>query len=90
MNRVLIVSYDLRNPGRNYENLLQRIKQYSWASLGGSAYLIRSDSAPTQLRDYFAQVLDANDKIYVGVAPAPSAWQGLPDDVSNWIQANQR
>jgi len=30
------------------------------------------------------------DKLYVGVSPAPSAWFGLPDDVSKWIHANQK
>lgn len=91
MNRVLIVSYDLSNPGRNYERLLKLIKSYAgWASLGGSAYLIVSDRSPTQVRDHLAQALDQNDKLYVGVAPAPSAWRGMSTDVTNWIQANQK
>ena len=35
-------------------------------------------------------VLDNNDQLWVGVAPAPSAWHGLPDDVANWIHENQK
>lgn len=90
MNRVLIVSYDLVNPGQNYEQLLQRIKAYSdWARLGGSAYLIWTSSDPQDVRDYLMVPLDNNDKLYVGVAPAPSAWTGMPDDVSNWIHSHQ-
>lgn len=91
MNRVLVVSYDLVNPGRNYEALIKLIKAYgSWARLGGSAYLIFTDQTPVQVRDALVAVLDTNDKLFVGTAPAPSAWYGLPDDVSNWIHANQR
>lgn len=91
MKRVLIVSYDLVNPGQNYEALLKRIKSYpSWARLGGSAYLILTDATPAQVRDYLGSVVDQNDKLYVGASPAPSAWRGLPEDVSNWIQANQK
>ena len=90
MARTLIVSYDLVNPGQNYEALLQRFKQYqNWARLGGSAYMIVTDQTPVAVRDYLAAVLDLNDKLFVGAAPPPAAWRGLPDEVSNWIVANQ-
>lgn len=90
-NSVLIVSYDLVNPGQNYEKLIQKIKSHtSWARLGGSAYLILTSNTPVQVRDFLAPSLDANDKLYVGVAPAPAAWQGLPNDVANWILKNQK
>jgi hypothetical protein len=91
MSQVLIVSYDLVNPGQNYERLLKLIKSYSsWARLGGSAYLIYTNLSPVQVRDNLRQALDPNDKIYVGVAPVPSAWSGMPDDVTNWIHTNQK
>lgn len=91
MNKTLIVSYDLSNPGQNYESLLRLIKSYpSWARLGGSAYLIATDRTPVQVRDHLRAALDRNDKLFVGSAPPPSAWWGMPDDVSNWIHQNQR
>lgn len=91
MSQVLILSYDLMNPGQNYERLVKLIKDYpSWARLGGSAYLLFTDQTPTQVRDHLKQALDVNDKLYVGVSPAPSAWAGLPDDVGKWILANQK
>jgi hypothetical protein len=91
MNQVVVINYDLVNPGRNYEALIKRIKAYkNWARLGGSAYLILTAHTPEQVRDYLGKVIDAGDKLWVGVAPAPSAWQGLPEEVANWILANQR
>jgi hypothetical protein len=91
VSRTLIVSYDLVNPGQNYEALLKRLKNYpQWARLGGSAYLILTNQTPVQVRDDLAAVLDSNDKIFVGTAPSPSAWQGMPEEVSRWIIANQR
>ncbi len=88
---VLIVSYDLDKPGQNYQRLISLIKAYgSWAQLGGSAYLISATATPQQVRDYLMQALDSSDKLFVGVAPAPSAWAGMPDEVSNWILANQK
>jgi len=91
MNQVLIVSYDLVDPGQNYEQLIKLIKSYpSWARLGGSAYLIYTAMTTVQVRDHLQQALDRNDKIFVGTCPRPSAWGGLPEDVSKWIQANQK
>jgi hypothetical protein len=91
MSQALIVSYDLVNPGQNYESLIRMIKSYpSWAPLGGSTYLISTHESPDRVRDALLKVLDRNDKIYVGVASAPAAWYGLTDEVSRWIHANQK
>jgi hypothetical protein len=91
MKQVLIISYDLVKPGQNYEELLKRIKAYDgWARLGGSAYLISTERTPVEVRDHLRQVLDQNDKLFVGTSPPPSAWAGMPQDVSKWIQDNQK
>jgi hypothetical protein len=90
MKRVLIITYDLVNPGQNYQALLQAIKASpTWARLGGSSYLIFTEQTPVQVRDDLMRVLDRNDKLYVGVAPPPAAWTGMPEEVSNWIRTNQ-
>jgi hypothetical protein len=82
-----IVSYDLSNPGRNYEQLLARIKSYiSWARLGGSAYVIVADQSAFEVRDNLMAVLDGNDKLFVGTIKAPAGWCGLGDEVSQWLR----
>lgn len=86
MKNTYIISYDLSKPGQNYEELLKRIKSYStWARLGGSAYIIETESNYVQVRDYLMQVLDKNDKLFVGEVSAPAAWYGLGTEVSNWL-----
>jgi hypothetical protein len=88
--KILIVTYDLLNPGQNYEKLIQKIKSYpAWARLGGSSYLIATDATVIQVRDNLGTVLDRNDKLFVGTCPVPSAWHGLPEDVAKWILENQ-
>ena len=87
--KIMIVTYDLMNPGQNYEALLKRIRGYkSWAKLGYSAFLLATEQTPVQVRDYLSQAKDKNDKLYVSVTVAPAAWQGLTDEVSNWIRSN--
>ena len=64
MRRAFIISYDLSNPGRNYVELLKRIKSsYAWARLGGSAYIIITDSSAVEIRDYLQLALDRNDEV---------------------------
>ena len=84
--KTYIISYDLSQPGQNYEELLKRIKSYSqWARLGGSAYIIMTDKSHTEIRDNLLEVLDKNDKLFVGTVSAPAAWYGLGSEVSNWL-----
>lgn len=89
-NPLYIISYDLSNPGRNYEALLKAIKQNrAWARIGQSAYLVVTAETASELRDSLTKVLDANDKIYVSLLGSSAAWIGLSEDVSNWIKNNQ-
>lgn len=91
MRHCYIITYDLVNPGRNYEGLLQRIKAYhGWARLGGSSYLIMTDQTAIQIRDNLLEILDSTDKLYVGLMGDTAAWFGLGDEVSNWIRNNQK
>jgi hypothetical protein len=91
MAQILVVSYDLSNPGQNYEDLLKKIKAYTgWARLGGSAYLIYTDDDPVRVRDNLTTVLDKNDSLFVGMCPRPSAWYGLSEEVANWIHKFQK
>jgi len=91
MSQTLLIFYDLTDPGQNREALIKKIKLYGkWARVGNAAYLIHTDEIPTSVRDNLSKVLKANDRIFVGAAPPPSAWQGLPEEVSKWILANQQ
>jgi hypothetical protein len=91
MKRTLLIFYDLTDPSQNREGLIQKIKQYAtWARLGNGAYLIVTDKNPVAVRDHLYAGLTANDRLFVSVAPAPSAWRGLPETVSKWLLANQK
>lgn len=89
MKNVYIVTYDLSNPGRNYEALLKLIKSYhAWARLGGSSYLVLTEQSSVQIRDYLTPALDSNDSLFVGLMGNVAAWSGLGNEVSNWIKDN--
>lgn len=89
MKRAYIITYELYKQGQNYEKLIQRIKSYgTWARLGGSEYIVISTQSAVEIRDYLSIVIDNNDSIFVGTLIAPAAWNGMTEEVSNWIRNN--
>lgn len=86
---VYIVTYDLDkgSTSEDYSRLVSLIKEEGvWACLGGSSYLVESEHTAVELRNKFKDVLDNNDKLYVGVVSAPAAWVGYSKQVSDWIK----
>lgn len=73
-----IVSYDLRKPGRNYDELYKAIKAYgTWAHLLESVWMISSLQDVGKVRDSLTKHVDANDIVLV-----------IECDVSNWASRN--
>src|SRR3546814_5478189 len=61
-----IICYDLTNPGRNYQNLYEKIKSYgTWARVTESNWVIVTTKTAVQIRDDLLTVLDSNDRLFV-------------------------
>ncbi len=85
---VRIITYDLQQPGRDYDELYKRIKSYgSWAKIAESSWGVATSDTPASIRDYLAVALDDNDKLLVGELGS-SAWKGLSKKVSDWLKEN--
>ena len=83
-----IITYDLSKPGRNYDDLYQRINSYgTWAKIAESSWAIVTDQTTVAVRDYLKPALDSNDKLLVGLL-GTSAWIGLSTKVSDWLKEN--
>ncbi len=48
---VLLVTYDLNTPGKDYNDLLKKIKGYDWARLSESSYAISTSASPQAVFD---------------------------------------
>lgn len=86
----LFVSYDLHEPGKNYDKVAAAIKQ-----LGGcvpahlSFWYVKSNYSATQAVEHIWKSMDSSDKVLVVDATNHNAsWQNLPDDVAKFIQQN--
>jgi hypothetical protein len=81
------ISYDLRQPGRDYKKLLAAIESYgTYYHCLESTWLIRTSDSAIQVRDRLMQFMDANDALLVTKLSGEAAWYGLPNDGSTWIQ----
>jgi hypothetical protein len=84
---VLLVTYDLNTPGKDYHDLLKKIKSYSWARLSESSYTISTNADPQAVFDQLKRYLDRNDNIYIITLKKPYAGYG-PQDVNDWLEKN--
>lgn len=62
---VFIVTYDLRKPGRNYDDLYEAIERYDRCHALESSWFIDTSDTPGDIRDHLCGAVDANDQIYV-------------------------
>lgn len=89
MSNSKIISYDLRNSGKNYDALYDKIKSYSaWAQVLESTWFISTSDTCTAVRDNLKSVLDSDDGIFVAALTGVAAWYGLPNNVSEYLKEN--
>lgn len=65
---VYLVSYDLHNPNRNYNSLIQAIQSYgvnNYYHILKSQYLVSTSQNSIEIRDFLKRHLDNNDEILV-------------------------
>jgi hypothetical protein len=87
MLNTLLISYDLRTPGKDYSRLWNRLFSYgNYARPLESVWLIRTIYTAEQVRDSIRGYVDQNDKLFVvDVTGRPVAWNNLLADVVKWI-----
>ena len=87
MNTYLI-SYDLKQPGRNYQGLYDAIKSYgTWGKINNSTWIIKTYNSAVQIRDYLLQHIDYNDSIFVIKTERESAWRNVRAN-NEWLKNN--
>lgn len=62
---VFVLSYDLRQPGRNYEALYQALRRVDGVRVLESVWLIDVAQTAAQVRDAVKSHLDRNDGVLV-------------------------
>lgn len=80
------ISYDLQQPGQEYDDLHDAIRSYpAYSHILESTWLIStSTSAASEIRDDLSEHVDGNDKILV--TKIGSAWAtNFTNDHTDWM-----
>lgn len=86
---IYCVSYDLRQPDRNYEDLVTGLKSFgTWWHQSGSVWLIVSSKKASDIREYLKQFIDENDKLFVIRVTNNWAGYGFSHREYNWLREN--
>ena len=84
----ILVTYDLRQPGRDYTKLFDAIKASGttyWHCLDSVWIIITASALPT-VRDYLKEFIDVNDDLVVLGLNGNWATYGLSDECNNWLR----
>lgn len=87
---VYMVGYDLNKAGKNYDGLIEKIKELAkgyWHHLD-STWLISTDHTAEQVRNSLKPFLDSDDELLVCAVSAPGAWHGINDAGSEWLRTH--
>jgi hypothetical protein len=84
----LFISYDLYEPGKNYEAVSSAIKELgSWARVQKSFWYVRSQFGAQQAAEYVRRSMDANDSlIVIDSANNNACWFNLSHEVSTFLR----
>lgn len=83
---VYAVSYDLHDPGQDYEDLHEAIKDFgSWWHHLESTWLVDTTSSASDIRDDLKPYLDSNDELLVVRLSGAWATWGVNDSGNDWL-----
>lgn len=82
---VLLVTYDLRSPGRNYTPLHEAIKSAKvWWHHLESTWIIETSASPQQWYEFLRPHIDSNDYILI-IEVKRNFWGFLPKEAWDWL-----
>lgn len=88
----LFISYDLINPGQNYDKVIEAIKKLGLcAKIHQSLWYVSSTYSLKDAAEHVWQSMDQNDKLLVVNSSTNDAyWYNLSANISEHIQQNWR
>ena len=83
------ISYDLNDPGQNYDDLIEAIKKYgTYCKINKSDWIIVSTEDVSTIRDNLCTYIDNNDKLFVGKLSGAAAWKNYKKEITAWLKKN--
>lgn len=83
---VFLVTYDLRQPGRNYQALYDALEAYPCCRGLESVWFIKSNSNSSDIRDRLKAYIDSNDRLFV--SELETYWASWNVTCADWINSH--
>ncbi len=81
---VLLVTYDLNQPGHDYRDFHATLQAYPWQKLSGSCYAISTDEPVQAIFDKLFSLVGKDDRLFVVQLDRP--WKGLGNPATHdWL-----
>ncbi len=86
-----LITYDLRQPGRDYTSLYDAIKTYGiWAHPVESVWIVDAGQSPAEIRDHLKSHVDSNDMLFVVQMDKNWASSNLNSTIVDWLKLQSR
>jgi hypothetical protein len=86
---VMVVTYDLREPGRNYQPLYDALAKYKRCHALESSWFIDTPQSPSDVRDALCKTVDSGDQVYV--MRLHKHWASCrAEDCTTWLKDDSR
>lgn len=73
----MLISYDLRKPGRNYQPLYDRLDAWGAKRTLESVWVLNANVSEQALRDDLLRFVDSNDGMLVVGLDGSAAWSNI-------------
>lgn len=85
-NRVVLVSYDLKTPGKNYAPLYESLKKQGvWWHYLESTWLVAGSKSPKDIYAAVVSDITTSDRLLIIEVKRPY-WGYMPQEVWDWLE----
>ena len=87
---LMLITYDLRQPDRNYDAMYEAIKHCgsAWWHYLGSVWIVNTRFTPQECYDRIKPNMDANDYLFIVDISQKERQGWLPTKAWDWLRAN--
>jgi hypothetical protein len=85
---ILMVTYDLKQPGRDYSPVHRYLKQFTYCKDLESFWLLDTTRTTKEVRDSLQSLVDGNDKVFV--ARLYRDWGAYNFGCGSWLNEESR
>lgn len=89
MKRIYSISYDLRRPGRNYDDLYSVLNQYEHYHALESTWFVKSEELADTICEKVREKMDNTDSVIVTEIVIGNKQGWMPKPFWEWINSKQ-